>query len=134
MAETGCDAVMIGRRAIGYPRIFTETACHFAGRPLPAEDFRQRLEVMRRFVTASVSCFGEAYAARMLRTRLAWFAKGMRKSSGLREAAGRIGSITDAFELIDAYGAAAEAKEPRGAPLPVISGEPCRPDLRARAD
>jgi len=134
MAETGCDAVMIGRRAIGYPRIFTEIACRFAGRPLPAEDFRQRLEVMRRFVTASVSCFGEARAARMLRTRLAWFAKGMPKSSGLRQAAGRIGCIADAFELIDAYGTSAEANEPRGAPLPVISGEPCRPDLRARAD
>lgn len=134
MAETGCDAVMIGRRAIGYPRIFTEIACRLAGRPLPAENFRQRLDVMRRFVMASVSCFGEAQAARMLRTRLAWFAKGMAKNSGLRHAAGRIVSIADALELIDAYGAVGEAKEPRGATPPVISGEPYRPDLRATAD
>jgi nifR3 family TIM-barrel protein len=132
MAETGCDAVMIGRRAIGYPRIFTEIACCFAGRPLPAEDLRQRFEVMRRFVTSSVSCFGEARAARLLRTRLAWFAKGMRNTAGLRQAAGRIGSIADALELIDAYRAAAEANVPRDASLPVISGEPCCPDPTAR--
>jgi nifR3 family TIM-barrel protein len=134
MAETGCDAVMVGRRAIGYPRIFTEIACRLAGRPLPREDVRQRLDVMRRFVAAAGSCFGEAVAARMLRTRLAWFAKGMPRSAGLRQAAGRIGSIADAVELIAAYGAAAEAGEPRDPPRPVISGEPCHPDRRAPAD
>jgi nifR3 family TIM-barrel protein len=132
MAETGCDAVMIGRRAIGYPRIFTEIACRLAGRPLPAEDVRQRIEIMRRFVTATVSCFGEAHAARMLRTRLAWFAKGMPWSSGLRQAAGRIGSIADALQVIEAYGAAVE--QPRAAPRPVISGVPFRPDRPVTAD
>jgi nifR3 family TIM-barrel protein len=132
MAETGCDAVMIGRRAIGYPRIFTEIGCHLAGRPLPPEDFRQRCEVMRRFVAASVSCFGEARAVRLLRTRLAWFAKGLRHGSGLRHAAGGIGSIADTLKLIDDYEAAGEAPGPCAAGQPVISGGPWPPDSRTR--
>nr|MCU0539380.1 tRNA-dihydrouridine synthase family protein [Desulfobacterales bacterium] len=35
LTETGCDAVMVGRRAIGYPRIFTEIAGMLRGEPVP---------------------------------------------------------------------------------------------------
>lgn len=120
-AETGCDAVMIGRRAIGDPLFFSEVAGCLAGRPLPVPDFGQRIAVMRRFVVTSVDCFGEARAARLMRTRLAWFGKGMRNSAGLRQAAGRITSIADAIELIDAYqrsGEAALAKRRSGSERP----------------
>lgn len=123
MAATGCDAVMIGRAAVGYPAIFSEVVGRLARRPLPPPDVNQRIEVMRRFVLTSASCFGEARAARRMRTRLAWFAKGMHHSSGLRQAAGRIGSVAEALELIEAY---RKAGASRGAPA-VISAEPSRP-------
>lgn len=129
MAETGCDAVMIGRGAVGYPAIFAEVVCRLTGRPLPPPDFNQRIEVMRRFVLTSASCFGEARAAGLLRTRLAWFAKGMRCSSGLRRAAGRIGSVAEALELIEAYRQTGES----GAVPAVISAGPYRPAPRSPA-
>jgi nifR3 family TIM-barrel protein len=133
MAETGCDAVMIGRRAVGYPQIFTEIACRLAGRPLPPQDRDQRIEVMRRFVVLSAACFGEERAARLMRSRLAWFGKGMRHSAGLRAAAGRIATLAEALALIEAYRQSGGAAFREAATPAVISAEPYRPGRRPPA-
>jgi nifR3 family TIM-barrel protein len=132
MAETGCDAVMIGRRAIGDPHIFAEVACCLADRPVPVQNFDQRMEVMRRFVRMSVTCFGEAVATRLMRTRLAWFGKGLRGVSELRQAAGRIGSIAEALGLIDACQRAGTARGWAGGTPALTSAEPCPPARRPR--
>lgn len=129
MAATGCDAVMIGRCAIGYPQVFSEVAACLAGRPRPGPDFNQRIEVMRRFITVSAACFGEVRTARLMRTRLAWFGKGMRSSAGLRRAAGRITSVAEALALINAYQqAGGDAGFGIEQALGVISAGPCRRD------
>ena len=133
MAETGCDAVMIGRGAIGYPQIFTEVACRLAGRPMPPQDREQRFELMRRFVLTSAACFGEVRAARLMRTRLAWFGKGMRNIAGLRLAAARITSVAEALGLIEEYRQTRQPA-PGAAEIPAaISGEPFRPGRRSPA-
>jgi tRNA-dihydrouridine synthase B len=103
MVETGCDAVMVGRRAIGYPRIFTETAARLAGRPLPADDPLQRLEVMRRYVGLTRECYGEETARALLRCRLGWFATGMRGGAGLRRALAGVESVGHALELVERH-------------------------------
>ena len=128
MAATGCDAVMIGRAAVGYPAIFSEVVGRLAGRPLPPLDVNQRIEVMRRFVMMSASCFGEARAARLMRSRLAWFGKGLRNSSGLRQSASRIDSIADALNLIDAFQNSGKTACSGDRDLALISAGPCRPD------
>lgn len=128
MVETGCDAVMIGRRAIGDPDIFREVICRLAGQPLPLRDFNRRIEVMRRFVLLSVSCCGEARAARLMRSRLAWFGKGLRNSSGLRQSASRIGSIAEALNLIDAFQNSEKTTCRGDRCRALISAGPCRPD------
>jgi nifR3 family TIM-barrel protein len=128
MTATGCDAVMIGRRAIGYPHVFSEVADGLAGRPRAGPDFSQRIEVMRRFVTVTVDCFGEARAARLMRARLAWFAKGMPNSADLRRAAGRITTVAQALALIDAYQQAGEVGLGITEPPSLISAGPCLQD------
>jgi nifR3 family TIM-barrel protein len=117
MAETGCDAVMIGRGAFGYPRIFTEVNARLRGRPAPPEDLGERLETMRRYVGLTVACYGEETALRLLRSRLGWFAKGLRCAAALRRAAAQAASIGAALELIDACRTAAATQgEFSGAP------------------
>jgi nifR3 family TIM-barrel protein len=103
MAETGCDAVMIGRSAVGYPRIFTEVNARLSGRPEPPETLEDRLQTMRRYVALTVECYGEQTALRLVRSRLGWFAKGLRGAGVLRQAAARTASIGAALELIEAF-------------------------------
>jgi nifR3 family TIM-barrel protein len=107
VADTGCDAVMIGRRAIGYPRIFTEVLCGLRGQTLAPEHPDQRLDVMHRYIDLTVACFGDDIARRLIRNRLGWFAKGLHGGAAFRQAAAKTESIGDALALIDAWRTAA---------------------------
>jgi tRNA-dihydrouridine synthase B len=101
--ETGCDGVMIGRRAIGYPRIFTETAARLAGRTVGPDDPLQRLTVMQRYVGLTRECYGEDVARTLLRCRLGWFATGMRGGAGVRQALAGIDSVSQALEMVERH-------------------------------
>jgi nifR3 family TIM-barrel protein len=102
-SETGCDAVMIGRAAIGNPMIFKQINALSQGLPVPAISLQERFTLMSRYLAASVDYLGEKQACYMLRSRLGWFSKGMRHSSKFREAIKKISSQDEAQNLIRAY-------------------------------
>jgi len=104
LSETGCDAVMVGRRAIGYPHIFTEIGLRLHGEAVPADTIANRLKVLRRYTQLTVECFGRENATRLLRRRLGWFVKGMRNGAVLRCAAGKITCMDEAYDVIEAFG------------------------------
>jgi tRNA-dihydrouridine synthase B len=101
--STGCDAVMIGRAAIGNPFIFSEVIARLQGEQLPQADLAVRRQTMREYLGATVSYIGEARACFMMRSRLGWFVKGLPHNSGFRESIKRITSQVEAEILIDAY-------------------------------
>jgi nifR3 family TIM-barrel protein len=103
LTETGCDAVMIGRAAIGNPFIFREIRDLLAGRRREPPGIADRLAVMRRYAIDSVNYIGERPACLMMRSRLGWFVKGLRGCSAFRESIKRIDSLEAALEKIDAY-------------------------------
>ncbi len=103
LSQTGCDAVMIGRAAIGNPFIFGEILELLAGRrPVPA-DAAARLRIMRRYVVDSVNYLGERPACLMMRSRLGWFVKGLHGCSAFRESIKKLESLEQALERIDGY-------------------------------
>ncbi|MFO8049724.1 MAG: tRNA dihydrouridine synthase DusB [Desulfosudaceae bacterium] len=103
MEETGCDAVMIGRAAIGNPWIFRQIADDLAGRPPFQPGLDDRFEVMRRYLRAAVAHKGEALACRVMRSRLGWFVKGLPHSAWFREAIKQLADQASAEQLLDQY-------------------------------
>ena len=101
--ETGCDAVMIGRKAIGNPDIFSQVVARINGKEGAEEDIARRFDLMIRYLKMSVKYIGEEQACRMMRSRLGWFTKGMHKSSQFREAIKHLSSEREGVELIDDY-------------------------------
>ena len=101
--ETGCDAVMIGRAAIGNPWIFSQAAAVLAGGHADLPGLEQRRHAMRQFLHASVRYFGEKHACYMMRSRLGWFVKGLPNSRWFREAVKQTVSERQAVKLIDEY-------------------------------
>ena len=101
--ETGCDGVMIGRKAIGNPYIFSSVLARISGDTDAEDDLDRRFDLMLRYLKASVKYIGEEHACRMMRSRLGWFTKGMHKSSHFREAVKQLSSEKEGVELINAY-------------------------------
>jgi nifR3 family TIM-barrel protein len=103
LAETGCDAVMIGRKAIGNPGFLRRVVARLNGEVEAGEAPGRRFDIMIRYLKASVEYLGEETACRMMRSRLGWFAKQMRNSSKFRESIKHLSSEKEGIELINAY-------------------------------
>ena len=103
MDETGCDAVMVGRAAIGNPAVFTLIVARLRNQPVPIVNTAQRLSVMQRYLAASVEYLGEFHGCRMMRSRLGWFSKGLPHSCRFRESIKRITTEAEAMDAIDRY-------------------------------
>ncbi len=101
--ETGCDAVMIGRAAIGNPSIFSDVLTLLRGEEVPQRDLLSRFDIMTKYLKDSVEYIGEKQACFMMRSRLGWFVKGMRFSSSFRESIKHISSEEQALQLIRSY-------------------------------
>ena len=101
--ETGCDAVMIGRAAIGNPWIFPQVMALIMGDEISFPDLSERFEVMTKYLKSSVRCFGEQRACRKMRSQLGWFVKGLRHSSRFRQSIKRISTEEEGLMLIKEY-------------------------------
>ena len=102
--RTGCDAVMIGRAAIGNPWIFAGIQALLEKQGSYVHPgLEQRFEGMLRYLRASVKYFGEKHACYMMRSRLAWFVKGMRHASRFRESIKHVSTQAEALALIQEY-------------------------------
>lgn len=101
LAQTGCDAVMIGRGALGNPWIFREIAAYLSrGEILPEPDVSERLNVMLGQVRLMVRYKGERRAMNEARKHVAWYLKGMRGAAGFRRQAGTLESMEQLETLI----------------------------------
>ena len=100
---TGCNAIMIGRAAIGNPWIFSHVIAIVRGNDVSPVDIAHRFEVMIRYCKMSIQCFGEKKGCRIMRGRLGWFARGLRFSSKFRESINQISSEKETLKLIKAY-------------------------------
>lgn len=85
MATTGCDAVMVGRAALGNPWFFSQAATALAGRALPpAPTLQERLQTCERHLNLMLDWHGERGALNLMRKHFGWYLKGFPGAAGLR--------------------------------------------------
>lgn len=101
--ETGCDAVMVGRSAIGNPWIFSQISSLLRGKQVQPVTLSMRYDAMIQYLEASVKYIGEKHGCRIMRSRLGWFSKGLPNSSSFRESVKQISSQAEAKEKIRSY-------------------------------
>jgi tRNA-dihydrouridine synthase B len=101
--QTGCDAVMIGRAAIGNPFLLTQTTLALKGETPPENNPEQQLGIMRQYLRNVVEYLGEKHAMYTMRSRLGWFVKGLPYSSRFRESIKQLTSESEALDLINLY-------------------------------
>ncbi len=101
--ETACDAVMVGRAAIGNPLIFSQIIALLNGEEIVPFDLNQHFKLMIQYLEDSVKYIGEEHACKMMRSRLSWFVKGLPRSSKFRESIKHITTEKEAKTLIQDY-------------------------------
>ncbi|PKN76856.1 MAG: tRNA dihydrouridine synthase DusB [Deltaproteobacteria bacterium HGW-Deltaproteobacteria-10] len=85
IAQTSCDAVMVGRGVLGNPWIFTGINQLTAGRQedcIPG--LEQRYEIIKKHWSLEAEICGSRAATRSFRKHLLWYTKGLEGSSRFR--------------------------------------------------
>ena len=100
--ETGCEGVMIGRRAIEHPWIFREArALLDRGMVLRPPTPNERIALCREHLIANVAQRGEPFGVRCTRRHLAGYLKGLAGAAALRQALNRCDSLDGCLSMLD---------------------------------
>lgn len=104
LAQTGCDAVMIGRAAMKNPYVIKQIKCYLdEGRLLPAMTVEERIDLALEHSRLVIERFGEKTGALMMRKHLAWYSKGFPGGPELRRRLKNVNSYADICELLNSY-------------------------------
>lgn len=97
--QTGCDAVMVGRAAMGNPWVFASLAKGEAVEPTMEERFR----VIRQHIEGYAAFAGEAATAREMRKHLCWYLRGLVGSSMVRAQLQSMRTVSDLLDILQTY-------------------------------
>lgn len=98
VAYTGCDAVMIGREALGNPWIFAEIAS--GGENFYPPTSEDRLKTAAELIRAICAEKGEYSGVREARGRAAHFIKGLRGAAEMRAALNSAEMLDEVMEIL----------------------------------
>jgi len=100
-AETGCDAVMIGRAAQGNPWLFTQVAHYLAtGEQLPAPSLSERVEMAIEHGNLLIEDKGHRVGVREMRKHICWYLRGFYGAAHFREEVMRLIRWDDVVALL----------------------------------
>ena len=84
--ETGCDAVMVGRAALGNPWIFHQLSAYLSKGALADEPtIQERLETCARHFTLLIESKGPIVGPNMMRKHFGWYIKNFAGAAALRQ-------------------------------------------------
>ncbi len=100
LEKTNCDALMIGRGALGNPWIFAKINAYLDEcRVLPDPTLIQKMNTMLRHIEKTIQYKGEYTAMREARHHAAYYTKGMRGGAKLRAEIGKYEHFEQLQEL-----------------------------------
>jgi tRNA-dihydrouridine synthase B len=101
---TGCDAVMIGRGAMGNPWLFEQLREICAGRPDPGPpSLEARRAVFRRHVGLIRELRPGPRTLHEVRKACAWYARGLYGCNALRIKVWEVPTVDEAVAAVEAY-------------------------------
>jgi tRNA-dihydrouridine synthase B len=104
LAETGADAIMVGRAAQGRPWIFREIGHYLStGEHLPAPSTAEIGAIMLGHLENLYSFYGESSGVRVARKHITWYLKTLPGTGAFRDRVVRVESAREQQTLIRAF-------------------------------
>lgn len=102
MDETGCEGVMVGRRAIEHPWVFREArALLDRGEHVEAPSPLDRIALCREHLLANVEARGDGAGVRCTRRHLSGYLKGIAGAAALRQKLNTTDTLAGCLEVLD---------------------------------
>lgn len=103
-AQTGADAIMIGRAAQGQPWIFRDIA-HFAktGELLAPPNIDELRQIVLGHLDELYRFYGEYSGCRIARKHIAWYTGGLPNSNAFREAMYACETTAEQFKAVESF-------------------------------
>jgi len=109
--ETGCDGVMIGRAALGNPWMIYRTVNYLdTGILLPEPSPREKIDVCILHMDRLIDLKNEHVAVMEMRKHAAWYLKGIKGNSVVRNKINEMNTRSELVELLTSYLDDVEAK------------------------
>jgi tRNA-dihydrouridine synthase B len=100
--ETGCEGVMVGRRAIEHPWIFREARSLLdRGEEMGAPTADERIGLCKEHLVENVGRRGEPFGVHCTRRHLAGYLKGLPGAAALRQDLNRCDSLDGCLAILD---------------------------------
>ena len=99
--ETGCDAVMIGRGAIGNPWVFSQLVAAERGEFVKKASFDDKEAMLLEQARLSVAEHGEPMGICRLRGSAGWYFKGMRGAAQIRDMFHQVSTYQELKETLN---------------------------------
>lgn len=102
LEKTGCDALMIGRGALGRPWVFTQIKASLSeDKSVPDPSIVDRISVLKKHIEMICRYKGEEVGMREARKHAAWYVKGIRGAAKYRNTISTLRRIDDLYLLCD---------------------------------
>ncbi|MGI6227044.1 MAG: tRNA dihydrouridine synthase DusB [Peptococcales bacterium] len=104
LKETGCDAVMIGRGAMGNPWLFGQIKALLQGKKeIPNPTLTERIFMAIRHAELSTKYQDEKIAIKEMRKHIGWYFKGLPHGARMRDTVNKTTTLADLKELLSGY-------------------------------
>ncbi|CCU77610.1 tRNA dihydrouridine synthase B [Halanaerobium saccharolyticum subsp. saccharolyticum DSM 6643] len=102
--ETGCDGIMIGRAAQGYPWIFKEIIEFLnTGRLIDAPSNKEKIEMALRHLELAVDYYGEKHGIPIMRKHISWYLKGMPNAGVIKNKVNQLAKKDKLISFLSEY-------------------------------
>jgi len=102
--KTGCDGIMIGRAAQGYPWIFKEIIEFLnTGRLIDAPSNKEKIEMSLRHLELAVDYYGERHGIPIMRKHISWYLKGMPNAGVIKNKVNKLAKKDELISFLSEY-------------------------------
>lgn len=100
---TKCDGLMVARGALGNPWIFKEIEEVINGKTINYPSSEEKIDMCIKHILLAADSFGEQKAVREMRKHIAWYVKGLKNSTDIKNMVNYEKSLRNVLQILENY-------------------------------